>query len=104
METKSVIIARHIESDKYWERSFNSKEEAIEFKNALAHRIDDKHEIIGLIKEKRTGHRWCLIIKNPKKDWEKEVMFFNSKKNCVLAGKLIKYSNNNLKITYTKKY
>lgn len=104
MKTKFVLITRHIGIDKFWRRSFNSEEEAIEFKNIITNRDYEKHEIVGLIKEKKGGHRWCLTIKNPKKDWKTNVIFFNSKKSCKLAIKLIKEYNNDLITSYTKIY
>lgn len=104
MGIKSVVIARNIESDNFWKKKFNSEEEAIEFKNTLANRNYNEHKIVGLIKEERSGHRWCLCIKKPKKEGEKEIMFFNSKKSCILAARLIKDYDNDLKITCTKKY
>jgi hypothetical protein len=104
METRLIVITKHIENDQFWKRSFSSEEEAIEFKNSLANRDYNKHEIVGLIKERKSGHRWCLCIKKPKKDWEKEAMFFNSKKSCILAARLIKDYDNNLITTYSKNY
>ena len=104
MRTRFVLITKHIGIDKFWKRSFSSEEEAIEFKNVITNRNYDKHEIVGLIKEKTGGHRWCLCIKNPKKDWKKDVMFFNSKKSCKLVVDLIKEYDNNLITSYTKIY
>lgn len=104
MGTRTVVIIKHIESDKFWRRSYSNEKEAIELENTLANENYNKYEIVGLIKEKRSGHRWCLCIKKPKKDWEKEVMFFYSKKSCILAAKLIKDYDNDLITTCTKSY
>lgn len=104
METKFTIITRHIEVDKLWKRSFNSEEEAINFKNIITNRNYDRHKVIGLIKEKKSGHRWCLYVNNSKKDGKKDILFFNSKKNCILASKLIKEYNKDLTTFCIKKY
>lgn len=104
METKFVLITRHIGIDKFWTTSFKSEEEVIEFKNIITNRSYDRHEFIGLIKEKKGGHRWSLSIKNPKKDWKKDVIFFSSKKSCKLAIDLIKKHDNDLKTIYAKIY
>nr|DAG78035.1 MAG TPA: hypothetical protein [Microviridae sp.] len=104
MEARFVTITRHIGADKFCKRSFNSEEEAIEFKNMVTNRDYDRHEFVGLIKEKSSGHRWYLYISNPKKDWKKDTMYFNSKKNCILAIKLIKEYNDDLIISYAKIY
>lgn len=104
METKFTLITRHIGIDKFWKRSLNNKEEAIKLENILTNRDYDKHEIVGLIKEKKGGHRWCLSIKNKEKGGKKNVIFLYSKKSCILATKLIRKYNNNLDISYTKSY
>ena len=104
MGTRLTLITKHIENGQFWKRSFSSEEEVIQFKNFLMNRDYDKYEIVGLIKEKKSGHRWCLCIKKPKKDWEKEAMFFNSKKSCILAAKLIKDYDNDLITTCSKNY
>ena len=104
MGTKFVVITRHTGFDKFWKRNFSSEEEAIEFERILTNGDYGKYESVGLIKEKKGGHRWCLCIKNPKEDWKKDVIFFNSKKSCILATKLIKEYNSDLIISYTKSY
>lgn len=104
MKRRHVLITKRYSDDKFWRRSFSSEEEAIEFKNIVTNRDHDKHEIIGLIKEKTGGHRWCLCIKNPKKDWRTDVILFNSKKSCKLAVDLIKKYDNDLITSYTKNY
>lgn len=104
MGIRTVVLTRDVENDKFWKRSFSSEEEAIEIKNILANRHCYKHEIIGLIKEKTSGHRWYICIKNPKRDWKTEVMFFKSKKSCILAAKLIKDYDNDLITNYAKYY
>lgn len=104
MSTRFVLITKHTGIDKFWKRSFSSEEEAIVTKNILTNRNYDKHEIVGLIKEKTGGHRWCLCIKNQKKDRKEDVMFFNSKKSCKLVVDLIKEYDNNLITSYTKIY
>lgn len=104
MEAKFVLITKHIGTDKFWRTSFHSEEEIIEFKKLITNKSYDGHEVVGLIKEKGGGHRWCLCIKNPKKDWKKDVILFNSKKNCKLAIDLIKKYDNDLITSYTKSY
>ena len=104
MEPKFVLITKHVGADKFWKTSFNSEEEVTEFKNIITNRSYDRHEFVGLIKEKKGGHRWCLCIKNPKKDWKKDVIFFNSKKSCKLAVGLIEKYDNDLITSYTKSY
>ena len=104
MGTRTVAITRHIESDRFWRRSFSSEEEAIEFKNTLPNRDCNRHELVGLMEEKRSGHRWYLCIKKPKKNWTREIMLFNSRKSCILAAKLFKDYDNDLIMTYTKVY
>lgn len=104
MGTKFTVITRNVKTDKFWKRTFRIEEEAIEFKDLVTNGYHDKYEFVGLIKEKRIGHRWCLSIKNPKKNWKKDIMFFNSKKNCILASELIKKYNNDLITSYTKTY
>lgn len=104
MEPKFVVITRHIGIDKFWKRSFNTEKEAIEFKNVITNRNYDKHEIVGLIREKTGGHRWCLCIKKPKKDGKVDIISFNSKKSCKLAVNLIKEYDNDLITSYFKNY
>lgn len=104
METKFTLITKLIGFDKFWKSSLNSKEEAIKSENILANRNHGKHEIIGLIEEKKGGHRWCLSVKNKKKGGKENVIFLYSKKSCILAAKLIREYNNNLDISYTKRY
>nr|DAR47484.1 MAG TPA: hypothetical protein [Microviridae sp.] len=104
MGTRTVVIIKHIESDKFLKRSYSNEKEAIELENTLTNENYNKYEIVGLIKEKRSGHQWYLYIKNPKKDWEEKVMSFYSKKSCKLAAKLIKKYDNDLITTYSKIY
>ena len=104
METKFTLITKHVGFDKFWKSSLNSKEEAIKLENTLTNRNYGKHEIVGLIEEKKGGHRWRLSIKNKKKGGKENVISLYSKKSCILAAKLIRRYNDNLDIFYTKSY
>lgn len=81
-----------------------TEKDAIEFKDHVAKGHCDKEELVGLIEEKRVGHRWCLIVKNPKKNGQRNVLFFNSKKSCILVSELIKAYDSDFITLYTKTY
>lgn len=104
METKLSVITRDVEVNKFWKRTFSNEKDAIEFKNIVENGYCVKQEFVGLIKEKKVGHRWCLCIRNSKEGWKQDMMFFNSKKSCILAGKLIKEYNSDLITYYIKNY
>lgn len=104
MKTKFTLITRHTGIDKFWSRSFKTIEEAIEMGEVLKNRGFERHEIIGLIKNRDNGHRWSLKIWKPENPKSMVEILFCSKKDITFAIKLLKNYNENLCINYKKMY
>ena len=104
MKTKFTLITKHISLNKFWSRSFNSVERAIETGEILKTREYERHDIIGLVVGKNNGHRWILYVRDPEDKKSEAKISLCSKKDVIFAIKLIKKYNKELWTTYIKKY
>lgn len=104
MKTKFTLITRHIGIDKFWSRSFKTIEEAIKVGEVLKNREFERHEIIGIVKNKNNGHRWSLQIWKPENPKSMGEILFCSKKDIIFAINALKDYNENLCIHYKKMY
>ena len=62
MKTKFKLITWNINEECIFSREFKYENEAIEVAQALGNREVCPHDIIGIIRTRKTGHRWDLII------------------------------------------
>ena len=104
MKTKFTLITRHIGIDKFWSRNFNTLVEAIEVGEILKNRKAERHEIIGVVKNRDNGHRWSLQVWRPENPKSMGEILFCSKKDSIFAIKLIKEYDDTLKVKLTKIY
>ena len=104
MKTRVTLITRHTGVDKFWSRNFRTIEEAIEIGEILKNRRFERHEIIGVVKNRNNGHRWSLQLWRPENPKSMGEIVFCSKKDSIFAIKRIKEYDDTLKVKLTKIY
>ena len=64
----------------------------------------ERHEIIGVVKNRNNGHRWNLQIWKPGNPKSMGEILFCSKKDSIFAIKCIKEHDNTIETKLTKIY
>ena len=90
METRFKLVTWNIEDDCIFSREFKSENRAIETAQALGNRKTCPHDVIRILRTKKTGHRWELAVWDIDKPQKVEYIFFYSKKDATFTIKSIK--------------
>lgn len=104
MKTKFKLLTWNIEEECIFSRELRSENEAIETAQALRNRKVCPHDIIGILRTRKTGHRWELKVWSIDKPQKVEYIPFYSKKDAIFAIKGIKEYDDTLKINLIKNY
>lgn len=104
MKKKFKLLTWNIEDDCIFSKEFRYECEAIQTAQAFSSRKICPHDIIGILREKITGHKWELAVWNIDKPQKVEYISFPSKKDAIFAIKTIKEYNDTLKVELTKIY
>ena len=104
MKTKFKLLTWNIDEECIFSREFKCENEAIEKAQALGNRRTCPHDVIGILRTKKTGHRWDLKVWIPEKPWNVEYIPFYSKKDAIFATKEIKEYDDTLKTSLIKIY
>jgi hypothetical protein len=104
MKTKFKLLTWNIEDDCIFSRELRCENEAIEAAQALGNRRVCRHDVIGILKVRKVGHRWELAVWSIEKPLKMEYISFYSKKDAIFAIKAIKEYDDTLKTHLTKIY
>lgn len=104
METKFKLLTWNIEDDCLFSREFKNENEAIQTAQALGNRRVWPHNIIIILKTKKTGHRWDVSVWSIDRPSKMEYVSFYSKKDATFAIKEIEEYDDTLKTDLTKIY
>lgn len=104
METRFKLLSWNIEEERMFSKEFKTYTGAIESAQTLSHRGVQPHNVLSVIKTKKTGHRWELAVWDIDKPQKMEYIPFYSKKNAIFAIKVIKEFDSTLKVDLTKLY
>ena len=104
METRFKLLTWSIEEKYIFSRNFKNENEAMEIAQALSNRKVYRHDVIRIIRTKKTGHKWELAIWNIEKPQKVEYISFYSKKDAIFAIKTIKEYDDTLKVNLNKIY
>lgn len=104
METRFKLITWNIEEECIFSREFKSENRAIETAQALGNRRNDPHDVIVILRTKKTGHRWDLTVWDIDKPQKIRDISFYSKKDAIFAIKDIKEYDDTLKVNLIKIY
>ena len=104
MKTKFKLLTWNIEEECIFSRELRSENEAIETAEALGCRKVCPHDIIGILRTRKTGHRWELAVWSIDKPQKMEYIPFYSKKDAIFAAKGIKEYDDTLKTNLIKIY
>ena len=104
MKTRFKLITWNIEEEYIFSREFKSENRAIETAQALGNRKIYPHDVIRILRTKKTGHKWELAVWNIDKPQKVEYISFYSKKDAIFTIKCIKEYNDTLKVKLTKIY
>lgn len=104
MKTKFKLITWNLEDDCIFSREFKNENDAIQTAQALGTRRNYPHDVINILRTKRTGHRWELAVWVIDKPQKLEYISFYSKKDAIFAIKNIKEYDNTLKTELIKIY
>lgn len=104
MKTKFKLLTWNIDEECIFSREFKRENEAIEVAQALRNRRVHPHDIIDILRTKKTGHRWNLYVWDIEKPQKMEQIPFYSKKDAIFAIRGIKEYDDTLKVKLTKNY
>lgn len=104
MKTRFKLITWNIDEECIFSREFKWENEAIGAAQALGNRRVYPHNVIGILKTKKTGHRWNLNVWDIEKPQKMEQIPFYSKKDAIFAIRGIKEYNDTLKVNLIKNY
>lgn len=104
MKTKFKLLTWNIEEECVFSRELRSENEAIQTAQALGNRRVCPHDIIGILRTRKTGHRWELKVWPIDKPQKMEYIPFYSKKDAIFAIKGIKEYDDTLKTDLIKIY
>lgn len=104
MGTKFKLLTWNIEEEVVFSRDFRNENEAIQTAEALSRRNTCPHEVVSIIRTKKTGHRWELAVWNIDKPQKMEYVLFYSKKDAIFARKKLKEYDDTLKTNLIKIY
>ena len=104
MKTKFKLLTWNIDEECIFSREFKCENEAIEVAQALRNRRVHHHNVIGILRTKKTGHRWNLNVWNIRNPQKIEQIPFYSKKDAIFAIRGIKEYDEKLKVKLIKNY
>ena len=104
MKTNFKLLTWNIDEGHVFSREFRCENEAIEAAQALGNRRVHPHDVIGILRTRRTGHRWTLTVWNTDIPHKREYIPFYSKKDAIFAIKGIKEYDDTLKVNLIKIY
>ena len=104
MKTKFKLLTWNIDEECIFSREFRCESEAIEAAQALGNRRVNPHDVIGILRTRRTGHRWNLEVWDIEKPQKIKHIPFYSKKEAIFAIRGIKEYNDTLKVKLIKTY
>ena len=104
MKTKFKLLTWNIDEERIFSREFKGENEAVEAAQALRYRKVHPHNIIGILRTKKTGHRWTLNVWTTKIPQKREYISFYSKKDAIFAIRGIKEYDDTLKVNLIKIY
>lgn len=104
MKTKFKLLTWNIDEERIFSRESRCEKEAIEAALILRNRKVHPHITIGILKTKKTGHRWILNVWSPKTPEKIDYISFYSKIDAIFAIKGIKEYDDTLKVNLIKKY
>lgn len=104
MKTKFKLLTWNIDEECIFSREFKNENEAIEVAQALKNRRVHYHNVIGILRTKKTGHRWNLDVWNIRNPQKIKHIPFYSKKDAIFAIRGIKEYDEKLKVNLTKIY
>ena len=104
MKAKFKLITWNLEEDCIFSREFESENDAIQTAQALSNRRTCTHDVINILRTKKTGHRWELAVWVIDKPQKVEYISFYSKKDAIFAIKNIKEYDGTLKTDLIKIY
>lgn len=103
METNIIILAEDNLKGQFYLKKFKNVEKAIKYGKQITRQY--KGYIISYIKEKKTNHRWDIIVfRYTKKDAAYSFLTVSSKKSAKLVVEKLKEYDNALKIYINKFY
>lgn len=103
METKTIIIARSYDQKLFYSKKFKNEKKAIIHGERITNQY--KGHVVTYLKEKRSGHRWEVIVaEHTDEGINISIIIVNSKKNAKLADKALKEYDDTLKTTIYKIY
>lgn len=104
MKTKFKLLTWNIDEECIFSKEFKNENEAIGAAQALGNRRVHPHNVIVILRTKKTGHRWNLDIWDIDKPQKMKHIPFYSKKDAIFAIKEIKEYDDTLKVNLTKIY
>ena len=104
MKTRFKLLTWNIDEECIFSREFKRENEAIEVAQALSNRRVHPHNAIGILRTKKTGHKWNLEVWDIEKPQKRKHISFYSKKDAIFAIKGIKEYNDTLKVNLIKIY
>lgn len=104
MKTRFKLITWNIDEECIFSKEYKYENEAIEAAQALGNRKAHPHNVIGILKTKKTGHRWNLEVWDIEKPKKIEYIPFYSKDDAIFAIIGIKEYDDTLKVNLIKNY
>ena len=104
MKTKFKLLTWNIDEECIFSKEYKYENEAMEAAIALKNRKVHPHNVIGILKTKKTGHRWNLEVWDIEKPQKLKHIPFYSKKDAIFATIGIKEYNDTLKVNLIKTY
>ena len=104
MKTKFKLVTWNIDEECIFSKEYKYENEAIEAAIALGNRKVHPHNVITILKTKKTGHRWDLDVWNIEKPQKMKHISFYSKIDAIFAIKGIKEYDDTLKVNLNKIY
>lgn len=104
METRFKLITWNVEEECVFSKDFKNENEAIQMAQALGNRGCCPHEVINILRTKKTGHKWEVAVLNIDKPQNVEYISFYSKKEAIFAIKAIEEYDHTLRAKPIKIY
>ena len=104
MKIRFKLLTWDIEANCIFSRDFKKENDAIQTAQALGNRRTCPHDIISILKIKKTGHKWDLAVWDIDKVQNMEYISFYSKKDAIFAIKKIREYDDTLEVDLIKIY
>lgn len=104
METKFKLLTWNVEEDRLFFKDYDTENEALQTALALHNRRIFPHDMIGLIRTNKTGHKWELTFLDYEGSKNIEYIYFYSKKDAKFAMEKLKEYDDTFKLYLTKIY